>query len=115
MAVINLDAEAALVDVLRADSKSAVPTLSTADADMAARSNTASVLRGRGAKILESNKRLLTQQEVAERLRVKAAVVTFKRWREKNFGPPWFRIGRQWLCQQGDLEDWIAARRDETR
>jgi excisionase family DNA binding protein len=52
---------------------------------------------------------LLTEAEVAQRMRV--ALVTLRRWRKQGQGaaPPSRRLGRQVRYRRGDVEQWIES------
>lgn len=54
-----------------------------------------------------SLERLLTQEEVAEKLQVK--IRTLQTWRATGRGPVTVRIGQQVRYRQQDVEDWINS------
>jgi predicted DNA-binding transcriptional regulator AlpA len=55
---------------------------------------------------------LLAEREVATLLRVDRA--TLRRWRERQTGPLFFRLGPKLIrYQQGDVLAWIESRRSQ--
>lgn len=57
--------------------------------------------------------RLLTQEEVADQLRVSAN--TLRIWRSKGGGPRFVKVGRKPAYRASDIEAWVAERtRTET-
>jgi excisionase family DNA binding protein len=54
--------------------------------------------------------RLLTVEEVADRLQV--PVRTIYGWRSRQEGPPGFRVGKHIRFSEEDLDAWLETRRD---
>jgi excisionase family DNA binding protein len=53
--------------------------------------------------------KLLTPEEVAERLQV--TLRTLQRWRTSGTGPAYIKSGRLIRYPEGDLKAWLAAHR----
>ena len=53
---------------------------------------------------------LITKAELAERIRIPEATLSF--WRHKGKGPKGVRIGSRVLYRQSDVEQWIAEQFD---
>lgn len=57
--------------------------------------------------------RLLTIQEVADRLQVSVAAI--RKWRHEGRGPTGFRIGKHVRFDAVEVERWIAEKREQSR
>ena len=51
-------------------------------------------------------KRYLTQDEVADRYRGLISVRTLCNWRSLRIGPPYCKIGKTVLYEEGELDAW---------
>lgn len=51
--------------------------------------------------------RLLTPEEVCEKLRNAIAVGTLRKWRGLHKGPNWVRVGNKALYPEADLMEWL--------
>lgn len=56
--------------------------------------------------------RLITIEEFADQAR--STVDTVRFWRKTGYGPKGFRMGKRVLFAQSDVDQWIAALRQES-